>query len=236
MATSSGWLPHSRASRCTATRTLSFSVQPPRTLTMLEMMAPAPDETDAPPDPSDEVLAHRAKAGDRAALDQLVKRHHPEVTRLLWRFARRQADLQDLVQDTFLRIVRGLPGWRAEQPFIHWLRRVTVNVGRDFCRRESVRQRWTSEPTTDAAGNTPAPEAIEPSADPAARAAAIEIKDYLAQLPPDDRTLLTLHYLEGWDFASIGHQLGWSAPATKLRAFRARRRLRALLLSSGTTL
>jgi RNA polymerase sigma-70 factor (ECF subfamily) len=200
---------------------------------MMEAAADTPDET---LEPSDEVLVSRARAGERAALDQLVKRHHQEVTRLLWRFARRHVDLQDLVQEAFLRIVRGLPSWRAEQPFIHWLRRLTVNVGRDFCRRETVRRRWTSEPTVDDSGNTVGPEAIEPGADPAARAAAIEIKDYLAQLPPDDRCLLTLYHLEGWDFASIGRHLGWSATATKLRAFRARRRLRALLLAPETSL
>jgi len=187
--------------------------------------------------PSDEELARRAKTGDSAALDQLVRRHQPEVTRLLWRFARRPADLQDLVQDAFLRIVRGLPGWRAEQPFIHWLRRLTVNVGRDYCRRETVRRRWTSEPMADTDDDHAfVPEAVEPGADPAARAAAIEIKDFLAELPPDDRTLLTLHHLEGWDFASIGRHLGWSTPVTKLRAFRARRRLRARLLSNESAL
>ena len=174
----------------------------------------------------DDVLARRAQAGERAALDQLVRLHHPEVARLLWRFTRRPADLDDLVQDVFLRVVRNLPQWRADRPFVHWLRRITVNTGRDYCRRESVRRRWTSDPSPDA--DTPSPEAIEPSADPSARAASNEAKALLAQLSPDDCTLLTLHHLEGWDFADIGALLGWSRTVTKVRAFRARLRLRAL--------
>lgn len=182
------------------------------------------------PEPVDELLVDRARQGDLAALDQLVRRHQPEVSRLLWRFARRHADLDDLVQEVFLRVVRALPRWQPHQPFVHWLRRVTVNVGRDHCRREVVRLRWLAEPVSSPDGSaSPAPEATDLSADPSACAAAREAKELLARLPPDDRTLLTLHHLEGWDFATIGRHLGWSAPVTKLRAFRARRRLRSLL-------
>lgn len=102
-----------------------------------------------------------------------------------------------------------------------------MNVGRDYCRRAATAQRWIQEASPDPAA--PAPEAAEPAADPAARAAAGEVLSYLSQLPPNDRVLLTLHYLEGWDFQHIGDLLGWSAPVTKLRAFRARQRLRSLL-------
>ncbi|MFA6288607.1 MAG: RNA polymerase sigma factor [Opitutaceae bacterium] len=184
-------------------------------------------------EPDDDTLARRAQAGERAALDQLARRHHPEVARLSWRFARRPADQDDLVQEVFLRVVRGLPQWRADRPFVHWLRRITVNTGRDYCRRESVRRRWTSEPSSDS--DTPPPEAVDPSSDPSARAAASEAKALLAQLSPDDCTLLTLHHLEGWDFADIGAHLGWSRTATKVRAFRARLRLRALFQNQSAT-
>ncbi len=182
-----------------------------------------------PPDsgPEDTALVLAAQAGDRAALDALVRRHHPEVTRLMWRFARRTADLDDLVQEVFVRVVRALPAWRPDQPFLHWLRRIAVNTGRDHCRREAVRRRWQAERSPDP--EAPPPEAVAPGTDPAARLAADEAKARLAHLPPDDRTLLTLHYLEGWEFARIGELLGWSGPATKLRAFRARRRLQSLL-------
>lgn len=186
----------------------------------------APDSSPAPSVPDDAALVLRARAGDHRALDELVRRYHSEVARILWRFARRHADLEDLVQEVFLRVVRNLSQWRAEQPFSHWLRRIAVNLGRDYCRREAVRRRWQSDGPDEP--DAPAPEAVETSADPAARTAAGEVKEFLAQLSPDDRTLLTLHYFEGWDFARIGQLLGWSGPVTKIRAFRARRRLRSL--------
>ena len=176
--------------------------------------------------------ATRAQQGDRRAMEALVLRHQATVARLLWRFARTPADLEDLVQDTFVRMVRGLPSWRAEQPFSHWLLRTATNVGRDYFRRQAVRRRWSGDPA-DVPSNKTAVEAIDPGADPAARAAANEVKEMLAALSPDDRTVLTLHHLEGWDMARIAAQFGWTVTATKLRAWRARRALRALLEPQG---
>lgn len=156
----------------------------------------------------------------------LVKRHQATVTRLLWRFVRTKSDLDDLVQETFLRMVRGLPQWKAQQPFAHWLLRVATNTGRDYFRRQSVRRRWMVETPES---ESPVLEAVDLGLDPASRAAANEVKTLLAQLSPDERTLLTLHHLEGWGLAQIAAQFGWTLTATKLRAWRARRRLRAFL-------
>ncbi len=181
----------------------------------------------------DAALAERAQGGDRAAAEQLVLRHQAAVARLLWRFVRTRADLDDLVQDTFLRMVRGLPGWRPDQPFAHWLLRIATNTGRDYFRRQSVRRRWLAE--SAGADGAELPAAVDPTPHPAARAAANEVKALLARLAPDDRTLLTLHHLEGWDLARIAAQCGWSVTATKLRAWRARRHLRALLSHSDSS-
>jgi RNA polymerase sigma-70 factor (ECF subfamily) len=178
----------------------------------------------------DAAWASRAREGDGRAMEELVLRHHAAVARLLWRFVRSQADLDDLVQETFLRMVRGLPGWKAEQPFARWLLRIATNTGRDYFRRQAVRRRWMVEPSA-VQSDSPAPEAIEPAADPAARAAADEVKSMLENLSPDERTLLTLHHLEGWGLAQIAAQFGWTLTATKLRAWRARRKLHELLLT-----
>jgi RNA polymerase sigma-70 factor (ECF subfamily) len=174
---------------------------------------------------ADEQLVHLAQQGDEAAFTVLLRRHRDEVARLLWRFAQNAADLDDLVQEVFLRLVRHLPGWVQRGPFLHWLRRVCVNVGRDHLRRQGVRSRWNvggAEPEQTEAVHDPAPT-------PSARAAANEVKEFLAQLSPDDRLLLTLHYLEGWSFAEIASACGWPSPLVKVKAFRAKRRLRKLL-------
>lgn len=162
-------------------------------------------------------------------MEALVLRHQDEVARLLWRFARNPTDLQDLVQETFLRMVRGLASWRADRPFLHWLRRITVNTGRDYCRRQTVRRRWMVDPTPQSEDDAPAPEPVDRGMNPAARTAANELKELLATLAPDDQAVLTLHHLEGWELKDIARQFSWSVTATKLRAWRARARLRALL-------
>ena len=191
---------------------------------------------DAPPSADDPDLAwaRRAQEGERRAIEELVLRHQDAVARLLWRFARNKPDLEDLVQETFLRMVRGLPQWRSKQPFLHWLMRIATNTGRDYFRRQSVRRRYFAEPILE--GNDgesrPGPEAVDPAGDPVARAAANEVKDLLSSLPPNERALLTLHHLEGWKLADVARHFGWTLTATKLRAWRARRHLLTLLKNS----
>lgn len=187
---------------------------------------------------SDFAVAVRARSGDREAMAILVRQHSPAVTRLLWKFVRTQSDLEDLVQDTFLRMVKGLPRWRSEQPISHWILRIAANTGRDYFRRHVVRRRWMVEPRAEVGGEnepSPAVEASDPQPDPAARAAANEIKELLERLPPDDRALLTLQHLQGWGLVEIARHFGWTHTATKLRAWRARRRLRELLISINMT-
>ena len=155
--------------------------------------------------------------------------HRDAVARLLWRFARTRSDLDDLVQDTFLRMVRGLPAWRPEQPFAHWLLRIATNTGRDYFRRQAVRRRWMADRTPGPDGENREPEAVDPATLNPERAAADDVKRLLSRLPPDERALLTLQYLEGWALADIARHFGWTVTATKLRAWRARGRLRATL-------
>ncbi|BET67821.1 hypothetical protein ASA1KI_27390 [Opitutales bacterium ASA1] len=172
-------------------------------------------------------LVERARAGELEALDVLVLRHREAITRRLWRFAVDREDLQDLVQDTFVRTIRALGTWEARQPFAHWVLRIASNVGRDYFRRRAVRRRHLVD--TEADEGAGAHEALDPGSDPAARAAANEIKLLLDRLPPDDRALLALHHLEGLSLGEIAEQYGWTPAGAKLRAWRARRRLRAML-------
>lgn len=174
---------------------------------------------------SDETLVAAAQAGDQQAFARLVERHESMLAGLLYRFAGRPADVEDLVQETFLRVYRQLPKWRPEAPFVHWLRRVAVNVGRDHCRARS--RRPTGVPLEEA-------NLAEATGETGATAAAAgEVRAVLAQLPPDDCTLLTLHFLEDMTFPEIAGHFGWSVIATRVRAFRARQKLQKLLIRHG---
>lgn len=187
--------------------------------TLARVPRAAPADEDAP-------LVARAQAGDLSAFDEIVRRHQSMLAGLLHRFAGRPADVEDLVQETFLRAHRALPRWTPEQPFVHWLRRIAVNLGRDHCRARARRPLGEELPADDC---LPAAS----GADPSAQAALSEVRDVLAQLPPDDCTLLTLQFLEGLPVSEIASLLGWSLINTRVRSFRARRRLRQLLQQHG---
>ncbi len=187
-----------------------------------------------PPHDADDDLpwVRRAQAGDIEAFDTLVTRHQSAMSALLFRFAPNRADLEDLVQETFVRAWRALAGWRAEKPFLHWLKRIAVRVGLDYCRsqRRSPLARPVEMGAADPLEGLAAP-------DPAsAPCAAAEVQAILAQLPPDDRALLTLIHLNEMPLAEVAEHFGWSRPNTKIRAFRARLRLKALLKRHGYTL
>lgn len=184
-----------------------------------------PNELPAPDD--DLPLVQRAQAGELDAFDELVAKYQSAMTALLFRFAPGRADLEDLVQDTFVRAWRGLSRWKPEKPFVHWLKRIAVRVGLEFCRRHqrSPFSRMNADET-----------AIEQMADEGAaggQEAADEVQFILAQVPPDDRALLTLLYLEEMPIAEIAQHFGWSVVNTKVKALRARRRLRVILERPG---
>jgi len=189
-----------------------------------------PFETSSDPDLP---LIARAQAGELAAFDEIVRRHQSLVTALLYRFCPGRADLEDLVQETFIRAYRHLAQWRAEKPFLHWLKRIAANVGLDYCRRNKrspLALRHESGPEVDPFAGLASP--VESTAAPGALA---EAQWLLSHLDADDRALLTLLYLEEMPLAEIAEHFGWSRANAKIRAFRARGRLRTLLQRHGYT-
>lgn len=158
-------------------------------------------------------LVHAARGGDQGAFGELVRRHQQRVFRLAGRFFRDPAEIEDVAQDTFLTAWSKLATYRAEAPFEHWLTRVCLNIcyGRFRRRREET-----------------APEVDVPQA-PADPTAKIEVERLLSTLPRADRFVLLLLYGEGWSVAEIAARLGWSRSNVKVRAFRARRKLRQAL-------
>lgn len=87
---------------------------------------------------TDTELALRAQTGDVAAFEVIYDRHAPGVARALASFAGPDRDLvDDLSQDVFFRVVKGLMSYRPNHPFTHWLYTIALNVGRNHARRRS---------------------------------------------------------------------------------------------------
>jgi RNA polymerase sigma-70 factor (ECF subfamily) len=200
------------------------------------MARPSPVEPEAPFDLPR--CVDGVRQGEQRAAEALVRHCHPMVARLVAAHRPRSVPVEDLVQDVFVAVFARLDRYQARDgiPFEHWLARVTVNVCRDALRAERRRPApaplsaealaWVSSLVTD-----PAP----PADDTLAARSAVEA--LLAQLPPEDRLVLTLLSLEERSLEEVSALTGRSRTALKVRAFRARRRLqdaaRRLLEPSG---
>lgn len=170
---------------------------------------------------NDRPLVEASRRGDEDAFTQLVRRHERRVFRLVGRFFRRPEEVDDVAQETFLTVWRKLDTWRAAAPFEHWLTRVCLNT----CYQRLRRKRRDDVELDDVLTATTA----APSHDPGAR---LEVTRLLASLPATDRFVLLLLDGEGWSTEEIADRLGWTRVNVKVRAHRARKKLRQLLARS----
>tara|TARA_A100001037_G_scaffold180306_1_gene161652 strand:+ start:805 stop:1464 length:660 start_codon:yes stop_codon:yes gene_type:complete len=177
---------------------------------------------------TDADLVARVRAGDNEAFALLVERHQQQVFAILSRYERDRHRVEDLAQDTFLKAWKGLEQYRASAPFQHWISRIAVNVALDHIRRATRRIRETG---FDDLGDAPLDWLrSENSERDVEKAEACELLGYLlAQLSTDDRKVITLQSIEGWSVDDISRLTGWSSVSVRVRAHRARGRLRNAL-------
>ncbi len=161
-------------------------------------------------------LIAACRNGDSDAFSELVRLHQQRVFSLAGRFFRCREDVEDAAQETFLTAWRKLGTYKAKAPFEHWLTRVCLN-----CCYEKLRKRKRNEDPLGA-GEIVAERGPDPDA-------AMEVEKLLSTLSPADRFILLMLDGEGWSVAEIADKLGWSIVNVKVRAHRARKKLRRLL-------
>lgn len=146
----------------------------------------------------------------RTQLEHVYTRYADLLFRLALSELQRPEDAEDAVSDAFMRYLTAAPHFKNEEAERAWLIRVTVNCSRDLYRRRRIR---THEPLETA-------ETIGIS-DPAG-----EVLLALRELPEKYRTVITLHYLEGFSVAEIADILKLSESAVKMRLSRGREQLK----------
>jgi RNA polymerase sigma-70 factor (ECF subfamily) len=166
-------------------------------------------------------------AGDEEAFARIVRRYQAVIAAQMRRFSRDPADVEELVQCVFIEAYGSLANFRGRAPLLHWLRRIATRVGYRFWKQEGRERRGRA--SLAARRETPAPLAEPPGPGEAARL----LHGLLGRLPPAERLVLTLHYFEGCSTREIAERTGWSRAWVKVRAFRARRRLRSWLIEAG---
>lgn len=167
----------------------------------------------------------RATRGDEDAFVRLASAYHSRVWGTASRFARSRAELEDLTQELFVKIWKGLPTYRSDAPFENWLMTVTVRGCYDFLRKN--RRRRESETLVDPQESREAPDP-RPHRDQDRRDAWETVHILLDHLSPKDRTVITLLDLEERGVKETARLTGWSESNVKVRAHRARKKMRQI--------
>jgi len=172
----------------------------------------------------------RAKRGDEGAFVHLATIYRPRIWSTASRFARSRVELEDLTQDLFLKMWKGLPSYRSEAPFEHWVMTVAVRGCYDFLR--SNRRRRENETVVDPQESPDDPDPAS-ERDQSRREAWETVSLLLDHLEAKDRVLITLLDLEERGVRETAALIGWTETNVKVRAHRARKKMRELFDELG---
>ena len=182
---------------------------------------------------ADRRLAGRIVEGDEQAFEELVAIHYAQVARITGRFFRRPEIREELNQDVFVKAYTSMGTYRAEMPLAHWLSRVAVNACYDRLRHARRRPETPVSQLVDEPAEfferLHAPRGTADGEFWAREDARLCAEQLVSLLAPPERLVLTLMVLEELSAAEVAELTGWSVTNVKVRAFRARGRLRKLL-------
>jgi len=168
--------------------------------------------------------------GDTARFELLVRSHSPRVFATARRYARRESEVEDIVQEVWSKAFQKLGSFRGDAPFEHWLMRLAVRTSYDFLR---AHQRNREATFTDLA--QPEQDWLEKfvtapdQAGDESNAARDLIGRVLEMLSPPARLVITLLEIEDRSVKEIAELTGWSVTLVKVRAFRARAEMKKCL-------
>jgi RNA polymerase sigma-70 factor (ECF subfamily) len=176
-------------------------------------------------------LLERVQRGDDDAAHTLVRELYPLVMKVVRAHLPRRLDEEDLAQVIFASLFAHLDQYSGAVPLEHWVSRVAVNTCYNALRAEQRRPELRHADLSE--GEAEVLErvlSVDGAADPAEQVAARDLAHKLLErLEPPDRLLLSLLDLEGRSVAEVRQVTGWNSSRIKVRAFRARRKLRQQL-------
>ena len=175
-------------------------------------------------------LAVAARDGDTEAFEALVHETYADTYTLAYRLVGNKEDAQDVTQEVYLRVLKGLPRFRADAQFTTWLHRITANTAVTHRTRRAKHRHEQLE-----AEHSMIDGRVE--SDPAARADGNDLRrrleSALADLPPRLRAVVVLRDVYDLPHEAIAAELGISETAAKVRLHRARRKLRELVFTEA---
>lgn len=168
-------------------------------------------------------LVEEAQDGNHRAFEELVRRTYSDTYTLAFRLTGDEEDARDVVQETYMRVHKGLARFRGDAKFSTWLHRITANCANTFLSRRSRLRTETLDEDSQIVD-----ESLQ--RDPAHRADVGDLRrqitEALRTLPPKLRTVIVLRDIYDLPHEAIADELGISESAAKVRLHRARKRLR----------
>jgi RNA polymerase sigma-70 factor (ECF subfamily) len=189
----------------------------------------------------DWALVQRVQNGDMRAFEALVNKYQRKVGRLLSRMVRDPDDIEDIVQDSFIKAYKALNNFRGESAFYTWLYRIAINTAKNFLvasnrRPIALREGNDEESETfddsDTLSDMATPESVYSS-----RQIAATVNKAVEDLPEELKNAIVLREIEGLSYEEIAEVMGCPIGTVRSRIFRAREaiseRLKPLLDRSG---
>jgi RNA polymerase sigma-70 factor (ECF subfamily) len=174
----------------------------------------------------DQQLVERAQQGDKHAFELLVSKYQRKLGRLISRFVRDPAEIEDITQEAFIKAYRALPSFRGESAFYTWLYRIGINTAKNYL--VAIGRRAPTSTGLDAEEaesfedggllrdiNTPENELIS-------KQIARTVNEAMEQLPEELKTAITLREIEGLSYEDIANVMNCPIGTVRSRIFRAR--------------
>ena len=183
---------------------------------------------------TDEELVARSIRGDAESFNQLILRWERPIYALAYRVIGREEDARDVVQETFLRAFRALPGFKGQAKFSSWLYRIALNLCRDWIRRQQrapVSQMPEDIDPAELLAETQPTESIEDLV--ARRELSAIVADAMKSLSDEQRTAIILKEYHGMTFQEIADMQGCPLSTVKTRLYQGLSQLRKQLERRG---
>jgi len=174
----------------------------------------------------DQKLVEKAQKGDKQAFGILVEKYHKKLYRLLSRMVRDQSEIEDIVQDSFIKAYRAINNFRGDSAFYTWLYRIGVNTAKNHLMALGRRPKAMNEvelediENFDDAGDLrtyETPESVMMTKEIAAT-----VNDTIEHLPEELRSAITLREMDGLSYEEIAEIMDCPIGTVRSRIFRAR--------------
>lgn len=174
----------------------------------------------------DQELVERAQAGDQKAFERLVEKYQRKLGRLLSRFIRDHAEVEDVSQEAFIKAYRALPSFRGESAFYTWLYRIGINTAKNFLATNGKKMVISADVANEEGEMFDLSDQLAddhtPEAEMMNREILQTVEAAVARLPEDLRRAITLREMEGLSYDEIAQIMDCPIGTVRSRIFRAR--------------